>query len=55
LPTAIAEQHVDQRRAEGDLADAQGGAEIHRSQSQGGEDAEEESGGEDEQLTAHCR
>jgi hypothetical protein len=53
LPTAIAEQHVDQRGAEGDLADAQCGAEIHRPQSEGGEDAEEESGGQGEQLTAH--
>jgi hypothetical protein len=51
----IGEQDVDQRRREGELADAQRGAEIHRSQEQGGEDAEEEAGGEDEQLTAHCR
>ena len=41
-PTRAGQQHVDQRRGEGDLADAERGAEVDRPEGQGGEDADEE-------------
>jgi hypothetical protein len=50
---AAAQQHVDQRHREGDLADAECGAEVDRPECQGGEDADEEARGEGEQLTGH--
>jgi hypothetical protein len=53
LPTVIAEQHVDQGRAERDLTDPERGAEVDRPEQEGGEDADEEAGDEDQQLTAH--
>jgi hypothetical protein len=54
LPTRVSQQHVDERRAEGHLPDPERGAEVDRAEQQGGEDADEEPGDEDEQLTTHA-
>ena len=50
---AAAEQDVDQHRGEGQLADPERRAEVDRAERQGGEDADEEGGGEQKQLTTH--
>jgi hypothetical protein len=51
--SSVAEQHVDERHREGELADAQRRAEIVGPERQGAEDADEEAREEDEQLAAH--
>jgi hypothetical protein len=45
-PTGVSQQHVDEHRGEGQLADAERGAEVDRAERQGDEDADEEGGGE---------
>ncbi len=52
---AVAEQEPDEDGDEGELADAEGGAEVHRSQGQRQEGAAGEGGGEDQQLADHAR